>query len=61
MTEEKIIDTNKQPDKPQEKLTDERLSDNELEKIAGGTGEGDTSEIAYFDEPLPPQIFVGGK
>ena len=59
MTKEKIIDTNKQPDNSQDKFADKRLSDNELEKIAGGTG--GEPEIAYFDEPLPPQIFVGGK
>jgi len=36
MTEEKNIDAGKQTDKSQEKLTDERLSDNELDNVAGG-------------------------
>ena len=35
MTEEKIIDASKQTDKSQEKFTDERLSNDELEKVAG--------------------------
>lgn len=35
MTEEKIIDTNKQP---QEVFAEERLSDDELDNMAGGTG-----------------------
>lgn len=56
MTEEKNIDTNKQPDKSQEKFADERLSDNELDKVAGGTG--GESELPYLEEP---QSFVGGK
>ena len=35
VTEEKIIDAGKQPDKSQEKFTDEHLSENELENVAG--------------------------
>ncbi len=59
MTEEKNINAGKQPDKSQEKFADEHLSDDELDKIAGGTG--DTSKIGLFDEPLNPQFFVSGK
>ena len=36
MTKEKIIDTNKQPDNSQDKFDKERLSENELENVAGG-------------------------
>ena len=36
MTEEKNIDAGKQPDKSQEKFTDEHLSENELDNVAGG-------------------------
>lgn len=35
MTEEKNIDTSKQENQPQDK-SDERLSDEQLDKIAGG-------------------------
>ena len=38
MTEEKNIDTNKQENQPQDKSDDERLSDKELDKVAGGDG-----------------------
>jgi|GEM_PF-2196569 len=41
MTVEKNIDANKLL---QDKFADERLSDNELENVAGGTGEGGTGE-----------------
>ena len=59
MTEEKNIDASKQENQPQDKSDKERLNDNELNNVAGGTG--GEPEIAYFDEPLPPQIFVSGK
>ena len=38
MTEEKNIDASKQTDKSQEQFADERLSDDELENVAGGVG-----------------------
>ncbi len=38
MTEEKNLDAGKQPDKSQEKFTDEHLSENELDNVAGGAG-----------------------
>ena len=39
MTKEKNIDAGKKDNQPQDKLTDERLTDEQLDKVAGG---GDT-------------------
>lgn len=36
MTEEKIIDTVKKENQPQDKFADERLTDEQLDKVAGG-------------------------
>ena len=38
MTEEKNIDASKHTDKSQGQFADERLSDDELENVAGGEG-----------------------
>ena len=36
MTKEKNIDAGKKDNQPQDKLTDERLTDEQLDKVAGG-------------------------
>ena len=56
MTDKKNLNAGKQTDKSQDKFADERLNDDELDKIAGGTG--GEPELPYLKEP---QSFVGGK
>lgn len=41
MTKEKIFDASKQENQSQDQFAAERLTDKELENVAGGTGGGD--------------------
>ena len=43
MTEEKNIDVGKKDNQPQDKLTDERLTDEQLDKVVGVENGGKTS------------------
>ena len=61
MAKEKITDTSKQP---QDLYAEERLSDNELDKIAGGTGENATDDDLTLESDtkiLSWQSGPGGK
>ena len=45
---EKNIDAGKKDNQPQDKLTDERLTDEQLDKVAGGLGFEDFSTMQEF-------------
>ena len=63
MTKGKNIDAKKQTDKSQEKFTDEHLSENELDNVAGGTG-GNATDVEFVlvlkSSPIDPTIYVSG-
>ena len=63
MTEEKNINASKQTDKSQEKFADERLSNDELDNVAGGTG-GNATDVEFVlvpeSSPIDPTIYVSG-
>ena len=53
MTKEKNIDAGKKDNQPQDKLTDERLTDEQLDKVAGG--------VKVIEEPPELQGSPSGK
>ena len=57
MTEEKNIDAGKKGNQPQDKLTDERLTDEQLDKVAGG---GDTMRTREDWKKLLPFLTDDG-
>ena len=63
MTKEKNINASKQTDKSQEKFADERLSNDELDNVAGGTG-GNATDVEFVlvpeSSPIDPTIYVSG-
>ena len=53
MTDEKNIDAEKKESQPQDKLTDEHLTDKQLDKVAGG--------VKVIEEPPELQGSPSGK